>query len=163
MGNITLSLSDDLFSELSDTATALKCTLPEFIELAVSHFFQTPTLENSLEAMERISDQEALVDFPELRDELELDIKFHPLAIEELESLSQEDQITILENLVSRISEESDDEAVDLVIKETPEYQIVLSEFHFGQVVYKIGESIIVYYVSVSDDYFENNAHDEEE
>jgi hypothetical protein len=154
MTNITLQLSEELYAELSETATHLRSTPQECLELALTHFVQSHALISSAEALSRLEDNEPLADFPELKEELELDIKFHPLAMEELESLTEEEQVSVLEDLVNRISGENDDlnELMDLVIKETPDYQIVLSEFSFGQVVYKIGESIVVYYVGILED-----------
>lgn len=154
MANITLQLSEELYAELSETAAHLKCTPQECLELALTYFVQSPALISSTEALTRLEDNEPLADFPELKEELELDIKFHPMAMEELESLTEEEQVSVLEDLVNRISGENDDlnDLMDLVIKETPDYQIVLSEFSFGQVVYKIGDAIVVYYVGILED-----------
>lgn len=165
MTSITLQLSEELHAELSETAAHLKCTPQECLELALTHFVQSPALISSAEALARLEDNKPLADFPELKEELELDIKFHPLAMEELESLTEEEQVSVLEDLVNRISGENDEfnDHMDLVIKETEDYQIVLSEFSFGQVVYKIGEAIVVYYVGILEEIDEFDEIDEEE
>ncbi len=151
---MNLRLSEELYAELSETAEQLQCTPEECFELALTHFIQSPALISTAEALSRMSDNEPLTDFPELKEELELNIQFHPMAMEELESLSEEDQVSVLEDLVNRISGENDDinELMDLVIKEAPDHQVVLSEFSFGHVVYKIGEAITIYYVGINED-----------
>jgi hypothetical protein len=165
MASITLQLSDELLAELSETAEQLKCTPEECIELALTHFIQSPALVSSAEALARLNDNQPLTDFPELKEELDLDIQFHPMAMEELDSLTEEEQVTVLEDLVNRISGENDDleDLMDLVIKETPDHQIVLSEFSFGHVVYKIGTNIVVYYVGILEDDTEDLATEENE
>lgn len=165
MASITLQLPDEFYAELTDAANQLKSTPEQCLELALAHFMQSHALMSAIEALERMEDKEPLVDFPELKEELELDIKFHPMAMEELESLTEEEQVSVLEDLINRISGESDEEledSMDLVIKDTPDYQVILSEFSFGQVVYKISDVITIYFVGILEDE-EDEIEDEDE
>lgn len=164
MASITLELPDEYYSELIDTASQLKTTPEHTLGLALAHFMQSGALMSALEAVARTDDNEPLVDFPELKEELELDIKFHPMAMEELDSLTEEEQVTVLEDLINRISSEPEDldDSLDLVIADTPDYQLILSEFSFGQVVYRIGDFITIYYVGIIEDE-DDELEDEEE
>lgn len=165
MASITLELPDEFYAEVSDAADQLKTSPQHCLELALAHFMQSHALMSGIEGMARIEDGEPLVDFPELKEELELDIKFHPMAMEELESLTEEEQVDILEDIINRISGEEEDliEAMDLVLKEEGDDQIILSEFKFGQVVYRIGNFITIYYVGILEDVSEDIEEDEME
>jgi len=159
---LTIDLPDDFYAELCDIASQLKQTPEQSAILALSHFAQTDTVDNAIEGMARTEDSEVLVGFPELQEELGLEIKFHPMAMEELEAIEEEDQIEILEQLIHRIasSEEELDGTLDLVLKEESSSQIVLSGFDFGDVIYKAGQNIIVYHLALHED---ENEDDEEE
>lgn len=165
MASITLQLPDEFYAELNDTANQLKSTPEQCLELALAHFMQSHALMSAIEAIARMEDNEPLVDFPELKEELELDIKFHPMAMDELESLTEEEQVTVLEDLINRISGENEemDDSLDLVIKDTPDYQVILSEFSFGQVVYKISDVITIYFVGIIEDEDDETEEEEED
>lgn len=163
MARVTLELPDEFYAELQDAASQMKMTPENCVELALTHFMQSHALMSAIEALSRIDDGETLVDFPELKEELELDIKFHPMAMEELDSLTEEEQVDVLEDLINRISGDEEEllETMDLVIREDGTNQIILSEFSFGQVVYQIGDVITIYYVGILEDASEDIEQDE--
>ncbi len=165
MATLTIQLTDDFSSELNSLAEQLKITPEQCVQLALHHFFQTDTVENAIEAVERINDGEELVDFPELKEELGIDIKFHPSAMEELESVSEEDQIDILERLIGRISASEDEleATLDIVLKEQEDKQLVLSGFGFGDIVYELGEVVIIYHIALIEEDAEEEEFDEDE
>lgn len=167
MATLNIQLTDDFQSELSNIAEQLKISPEQCVQLALHHFFQTDTVENAIEGSLRMSDGQELVDFPELKEELGIEIKFHPDAMEELESVSEEDQIDILERLISRISANEDEleATLDIVIKEQGENQLVLSGFSFGDIVYELGESVVIYHIALieEDDEAEGDDEDEED
>lgn len=165
MTTTTFELPEDVSVELSNIAEQLKITPTQTVRLALSHFLQSETLANGLEGVARIDDGEALVDFPELKEELGIDIKFHALAMEELEELSEEEQVAILEEIIDRITTEDDElsESLDLVLKEEGENQVVVSEFSFGDVVYQIGNMVAIYHIAMIEDAEDEDEEDEEE
>lgn len=154
MTTMTLDIPDEIYSELTNIAEQLKITPQECLQLSLNHLFQTHTLDSALEGSSRIDDGQDLVDFPELKEELGMDIKFHPQAMEELEALTEEEQVTILEELITRITSEEFEveDTLDLVLKDHEDKQTVLSEFDFGDVVYQIGQIIAIYHISVLND-----------
>ncbi|MBS0287298.1 MAG: hypothetical protein JSR17_08385 [Proteobacteria bacterium] len=167
MATLNIQLTDDFNSELTNIAEQLKVSPEQCVQLALHHFFQTDTVENAIEAIARIDDGQALVDFPELKEELGIDIKFHPDAMDELESVSEEDQIDILERLINRISANEDEleATLDIVLKEQGENQLVLSGFSFGDIVYELGENVVIYHIALIEDSEEDEdeGDDEEE
>lgn len=165
MATLTIDIPDDVFTELSNIADQLKITAEECVQLSLNHLLQTHTLDSALEGSARIDDGEELVDFPELKEELGLDIKFHPMAMEELEALTEEEQVSILEELISRITSEDVEleDTLDLVLKDQDEKQTILSEFDFGDVVYQIGSTIVIYHIAILNEIEEEDGEDEEE
>ncbi len=163
MANLTLEIADDVYSELSTLAEQLKISPEQCAQLALHHFLQTDTIENAIEGVARMEDGQELVDFPELKEELGIEVKFHPDAMDELESVTEEDQIEILERLINRISahEEELEATLDIVIKEIGENQIVLSGFGFGDIVYQLGENVVIYHIALIDE--EDEDEDEED
>ena len=164
MAQLTINLPDDFSTELTEIANQLKLPPEQCVMLALSHFLQTDTVENAIEGVARTNDGETLVDFPELKQELGLDLKFHPQAMEELESLSEEEQVEILGELIERITakEEELHDTIDLVLKEENANQLVLSGFGFGDVIYQIGDNILIYHIALMDE-FEDEEEDEDE
>lgn len=165
MTMITIDISDELHQELLDVAGQLKINANETIQLALGYFLQAQSLTSVLEGTSRMSDGQALVDFPELKEEIGMDIKFHSKAMEELEALTEEEQVDVLEELITRITtpDEELEETLDLVIKEEQGTQIVLSEFYFGDVIYKIGQTVEIYHLALLEDEDESEADDNEE
>ena len=165
MANLTLNLPDDVYAELSNIAAQLKISPEQCSQLALQHFLQTDSIENAIEGVSRVDDGEELVDFPELKEELGIEIRFHPDAMEELESVSEEDQIEILEQLISRISDQEEDleATLDIIISEQGENQIVLSGFNFGDIVYQLGKNIIIYHIALIEEEDEGDEEDEDE
>ncbi len=163
MAKITVNVPDELNEVLSEIASGLKETPENCLLLALNHLMQTDTLDNAIEGVSRIDDGQALVDFPALKEELDIDIQFHPQAMEELEELEEEDQIEVLEQFVERISEEDAEllSELDLAIKETAEGQVILSSFDFGEIVYQSGESTIIYHLAMAE--LEEDDDEEEE
>lgn len=167
MATLTIEIPDDLYDELKETATELKSNPSDALILAYNHFMQTEVVDNAVEGMERsaISD-ENLISFPELKEELDIDINFHPLAMEELESLDEEDQIELIGQLIERLSQGDEDLAddVDLVLNETEAATVLLSSFDFGDIVYRVNDEFItIYHIALSDAFDEELDLDDEE
>jgi len=163
MPQLNLNIPEDVYAELTNVATQLKQTPEQCAALAVHHFFQTASVENAIEGVARLDDEEILVDFPELKEELGIDIKFHPMAMEELETLEEEDQVEILGELIDRVSqEESAENTIDLVLMEKPTQQVLLSGFTFGDVVYSVGDTIAIYHIALMDEEVDEDEEDDD-
>lgn len=161
MTTLQLNVPDDAMAELAIVAEQLKLSPEQCVLLALNHFIQTDTVGNAIEGQSRIGDGEALVDFPELKEEVGIDIQFHPTAMEELETLEEEAQVHVLGELIERISAEEEEltETLDLVLKDDPENQVVISGFSFGDVVYTIGENVVIYHIA----FIEEDEYDDED
>jgi len=159
MATLTVTVPDDVFAELKTVSEQLQQTPEQCAYLSLCHFLQAPTVDSALEGMARVNVEAQYVDFPELKAAYGIDIQFHPMAIEELQALNEEEQTSLLEELIDRISEDDPDaeEMMDLVLKENGDHQIVLSEFPFGDVVYKIGQTIVVYHIALVEDSLEED------
>jgi hypothetical protein len=165
MTTLQLNVPEDAMTELSIVAEQLKLSPEQCVLLALNHFIQTDTVGNAIEGQSRIGDGESLVDFPELKEEVGIDIQFHPIAMEELETLEEEAQVHVLGELIERISAEEEEltDTLDIVLKDDPENQIVLSSFSFGDVVYTIGETVVIYHIAFAEDEeYEDEDEDEE-
>jgi len=161
---LQINVPDDAMAELSEVAEQLQLSPEQCVLLALNHFIQTDTVGNAIEGQSRMGDGEALVDFPELKEEVGIDIQFHPIAMEELETLDEEAQVHVLGELIERISAEEEEltDTIDLVLKDDPVNQVVLSSFSFGDVVYTIGESVAIYHIAfVEEDEYEDEDEDE--
>lgn len=166
MTTLQVNVPDDAMAELSIIAEQLKLSPEQCILLALNHFIQTDTVANAIEGQARVGDGEALVEFPELKEEVGIDIQFHPTAMEELETLEEEAQVHVLGELIERISAEEEEltDTLDLVLKDDPENQLVLSGFSFGDVVYTIGETVAVYHIAFAEEEdFDDEDEDDEE
>jgi predicted transcriptional regulator len=154
MANLTINIPDEYLAELSNIAKQLKKSPEQCMLLALNYFMQTNAVESAVEGIARMEDGEALVDFPELKEELGIEMKFHPLAMDELEEVVEEDQIEVLEQLINRISahEEEEEDALDLVLNEEGNNQLILSTFSFGDVVYQVGQSITIFHIALTED-----------
>lgn len=165
MTTLQLNVPDDAMTELSIVAEQLKLSPEQCVLLALNHFIQTDAVGNAIEGQSRIGDGEALVDFPELKEEVGIDIQFHPVAMEELETLEEEAQVHVLGELIERISAEEEEltDTLDLVLKDDPDNQIVLSSFSFGDVVYTIGETVVIYHIAfIEEEDYDDEDEDEE-
>lgn len=163
--DVTVSIPDELYSDLTNVAEQLKQTPSECLQLALHHFLLTDTVDNAIEGLARMNDGQALVDFPELKEELGLEIRFHPYAMEELESVEEDDQLDILEQIINRISQQEDEAeeaTIDLVLQQNADSQVVLSGFSFGDIVYQQGSNVIIYHISLIEEE-EDEFEDEEE
>lgn len=166
MTTLTIDIPEPFHAELSEIAKQLKQTPEQCAVLALSFFLQTDTSENAIEGFSRIGDNQTLVDFEELKEEIGIEVQFHPNAMDELESLEEEEQIELLDEFITRISAQSEEEnSIDLVLKEEGDEQIVLSSFEFGDIIYKLGTNIIIYHIALSleEDDEEDDEEDEEE
>lgn len=147
MPALTIDIPDELYDELEETAAELNIEASDLLMLSFNHFVQTDTIDNVIEGLDRSTmPDENLITFPELKEELDLDINFHPLAIEELESLEEEDQVELIGQLIERISQEEAAEEVDLILKEDNDDTVLLSSFDFGDITYRINDEFITIY-----------------
>ena len=166
MATLTVTIPDEIYAEMATLAEHLKQTPEQSLNLAMCHFLQTTTLDSALEGIARTNNTDVtLVEFPELKESYGLDIRFHPMAIEEMEILTEEEQMSVLEELIDRISAENVEmeNTLDLVILENGDSQIVLSEFSFGDVVYQIGEEITVYHIAFAEEVLVDEEEESEE
>lgn len=165
MTMLQINVPDEAMTELSEVAEQLQLSKEQCVLLALNHFIQTDTAGNAIEGQSRIGDGEALVDFPELKEEVGIDIQFHPVAMEELETLDEETQVHVLGELIERISADEEEltDTIDLVLKDDPVNQVVLSSFSFGDVVYTIGETVVIYHIAfIEEDEYEDEEEDDE-
>lgn len=163
---VTVSIPDELYSDLETVAEQLKQNPSECLQLALHHFLLTDTVDNAIEGITRMNDGQDLVDFPELKEELGLEIRFHPQAMAELESLEEDDQLDILEQIITRISQQADEEeeaAIDLILKQNTDSQVVLSGFSFGDIVYQQGNNVIIYHIALIEEDSDEDEEDDED
>lgn len=159
MPKVTIEIPDELFDELKDTADALNTDVSGALNLAYQHFSQTEAVDNAVEGIERsATPDENLISFAELKDDLDIDINFHPLAMEELEALDTADQIELIGQLIERLSQEDDSmEGIDLVLKDSDTSSLLLSSFEFGDLIYRITDEVItIYHIALAEDFDED-------
>lgn len=153
MPTLNLTLPDDLYTDVKEMSQQLKQTPEEFMLLALQHLTRTDTIDNTIEGITRMEDGETLLAFPELKEEMGMEVQFHPMAMEELESLEEEDQIEVLGALIDRILGEDDPElSLDLPICNTPHGTLTTSGFPFGDIIYIKGASLIVYHLALAEE-----------
>lgn len=164
MPSLTINIPDELFEELKDAAKELTLEPDELLTMSFNHFIQTPTIDNVAEGLERSqTPDENLISFPELKEELDMDINFHPLAMEELESLDEEDQIELIGELINRISQEDNVENIDLVLKDDEDGTLLLSSFDFGDLIYRLTDEVITIYHIALNEELDEDFDDEDE
>lgn len=165
MTTLSVNLPDDIYDEFVSIAEQLKISTDACALLAISYMTQTDVFQAAIEGMSRYQDGHPLVEMPEIQEELEVGLNLHPAAQEELESLDDESQITVLAELIERTTLDEDEleDTIDLVIKDNGESQVVLSSFSFGDVVYEVSDEINVYHISLSDEDDEDEDDDEED
>ena len=166
MTSLKIDLPDEVYQDLNEVAKRLNQTPEETTQMALSLLMQFDSLEYALLAMQRVMDGQASMPLPALSEEAELALEFHPEALAELQSLSEDDQVAVLSELIERIvAEESDlEDTLDLVLNENEKEQVVLSSFDFGDIVYKIGDKVVVYLIGLPfEDEFEMEDFDEDE
>ncbi|HKY69879.1 MAG TPA: hypothetical protein VJ205_03190 [Gammaproteobacteria bacterium] len=164
MANLNIKIPDDYLEELNEIAALLKMNLEECVQLALNYFMQFESIDNATVAMQRYTDKtKKTVAMPSLEEEFNLNIKFHPEALEEFQEFEAEDQAELILELADRISnaEEGVQDGVDLVLRETDEAQLVLSCFEFGDIVYEIGDHLTIYLISSPE--LEEDYEDEDE
>lgn len=165
MASINVEIPDELLEDLEDISEQLKTTASETVMLALSYIMQTNTLENAIEGIARIDDnEEEIISFPEIKEEIDLDINFQATAMEELEALDEEDQIELIGHLIERLSmdEEVEDQNVDLILREEDDASVILSCFDFGDIIYRLGEDVTIYHIAMHDLVDDDEEFDEE-
>ncbi|HET9843252.1 MAG TPA: hypothetical protein VFP93_01175 [Gammaproteobacteria bacterium] len=151
MTSLKIDLPDDVYTDLTEVAKRLKQTPEETTQMALSLLMQFESLDYALVAMQRVEDGQETVPLPALAEESELSLEFHPEALDELQTLDEEDQVTVLTELIERIVAEEDEleDTLDLVINENSAEQIVLSSFEFGDIIYRIANKVTVYMIAL--------------
>lgn len=149
MTNLTIELPDEVYSDLNEVAKRLNQTPEETTQMALSLLMQFDSIDFALIAIQRMQEEHETTPLPALQEEAELSLEFHPAAMEELQSLEEEDQVEVLSAFIERIVAEEDelDDTLDLVINENETEQVVLSSFDFGDIVYKIGDKVVIYMI----------------
>ncbi|MFO1258652.1 MAG: hypothetical protein U1E78_09645 [Gammaproteobacteria bacterium] len=173
MSQSQVTLSQPLVEALTELAACLKKSPEECAELAISFFMQTDTANNAIIAKERFDEKAKLVPITVDQDEeeVEYDLKFHPEALEEYESLDEEQQTLVVCALVSRLfeEEEASEEDIDfpeILVQETSNSQLILTHFPFGDLVYEVSdEAVSIFLVSFNeeDEDFDEDDEDEED
>ena len=166
MPTLNLNIPDEIYGQVQEMSRQLKQTPEDFLLLALHHLIRTDTIDNTIEGITRMEDGEALLGFPELKEELGMEVQFHPMAMEELESLEEEDQIEVLGALIDRILGEDDPEtSLDLPICPTPNGVLTTSGFPFGDIIYIKGPALIVYHIALAeeegDEIYDDEAEEE--
>lgn len=151
MTSLKIELPDDVYNDLGEVAKRLNQTPEETTQMALSLLMQFDSLDYALIATQRINDDQESVPLPALAEEADLALEFHPEALEELQSLEEDDQVEVLSSFIERIvAEEAElENTLDLVITENDNEQVVLSSFDFGDIVYKIGDKVVVYMIGL--------------
>lgn len=153
MATLTIEIPDELLEELEGVTEQLQISTSETVMLALSFIMQQDTLDNAIEGIARVDDKDdaEVISFPEIKEELDLDINFHGAAMEELEELEEEEQIELIGHLIERISQDDEDldEDVDLVLREEDDASIILSCFDFGDIIYKLSDDITIYHIAM--------------
>ena len=162
MLTLNVPVPEEMASDLQRLSELLKIKRETCTELAINYFLQSRVVDSIIEGTTRSEEGQTLVSLPLLQEMLEIDIFFHPLALEELEALSEETQADVLEGLVSCLTgeEESLENVLELVLKEEGDAQLVLAQFAFGELIYQISEDKVAVYHIVA---FEEEDEDEDE
>lgn len=151
MTSITIELPNDIYEDLSEVSKRLNQTPEETTQMALSLLMQFDSLDYALVATARINDDMETVPLPALAEESDLALEFHPAALEELQALEEDDQVEVLSSFIERIvaEEEELEDTLDLVITESETDQVVLSSFDFGDIIYRIGDKVVVYMIGL--------------
>lgn len=169
---LNVELPNEILEDVIEVSKQLNQTPEELMQMALSLLMQSDSLDNAIEAKERMNDGQTPVALPALdKEDLELSIQLHPDALVEFSMLDEEDQLDVLSDLIERVvSEEGEepafDNTLDLVINETEDSQVILSSFEYGDIVYKVSDSITIYLLNLPDlvdDEFEDAEEDEDE
>lgn len=170
---LNVELPNEILEDVIEVSKQLNQTPEELMQMALSLLMQSDSLDNAIEAKERMNDGQALVALPSLDDkeDLELTIQLHPDALVEFSMLDEEDQLDVLNDLIERVvseegEEQSFDNTLDLVINETEDSQVILSSFEYGDIVYKVSDSISIYLLNLPDlvdDEFEDEEDETDE
>lgn len=179
MSQSHITLSEPLMEALTELASCLRKTPDESAELALSFFLQSDTANNAIIAKERYDENVELIpiSIDQEEEELEYDLRFHPEALEEYESLDEEQQTLAVCALVSRLFDDEDnadndeddnaeaeDDCPELVLNETPTSQLILTHFPFGDLVYEVTEEAVsIFMVNFLEEEYEDEDEDEEE
>lgn len=177
MSQSQITLSEPLMEALTELASCLRKTPDESAELALSFFLQSDTANNAIIAKERYDENVELIpiSIDQEEEELEYDLRFHPEALEEYESLDEEQQTLAVCALVSRLFDdeenadddeeaEVEDDCPELVLNETPTSQLILTHFPFGDLVYEVTEEAVsIFMVNFLEEEYEDEDEDEEE
>lgn len=171
MSQSQVTLSQPLVDALTELAACLKKSPEECAELAISFFMQTDTANNAIIAKERFDEKAKLVPITVDQDEeeVEYDLKFHPEALAEYESLDEEQQTLVVCALVSRLFEEEetaedDIDFPEILVQETPNSQLILTHFPFGDLVYEVSdEAVAIFMVNFNEEDEDYDEEDEEE
>lgn len=166
MQKITIEIPDEFYDELKETAEALDSDVAGALTLAYQHFSQTEALDSAIEGIERsTTSDEDLIEFTEIKEELDIDLNFHPLAMEELTSLEPDDQVELIGQLIERLSQPNVSlDGIDIILKDGESSSLLLSSFEFGDIVYRISDEMIsIYHLSLLEDLDDENFLDDED
>ncbi len=151
MTSLNVDLPDEVYEDLSEVAKRLNQSPEETTQMALSLLMQFDALDYALIGSARMADGEETVPLPALGQDSDLMLEFHPQALEELQSLEEDDQVEVLTEFIERIvaDEEELEDTLDLVINEDEDTQVVLSSFDFGDIVYKIADHVTIYMIGL--------------
>lgn len=150
---LNVELPNEIHEDVVEIAKQLNQTPTELMQMALSLLMQSDALNNAIEAMERSKDGKETIALPlaEAQQETDIAIGFHPEALVEFNSLSEEDQLDVLSELIEHIGSVDDennfDETITLVINETDNSQTLLSSLDYGDIVYKVDDNALIIYL----------------
>lgn len=166
MEKITIEIPKEFYDELKETAEALGSDVAGALTLAYQHFSQTEALDSAIEGIERsTTSDEDLIEFTEIKEELDIDLNFHPLAMEELTSLEPDDQVELIGQLIERLSQPHVSlDGIDIILKDGETSSLLLSSFEFGDIVYRISDEMIsIYHLSLIEDLDDEHLDEDED
>lgn len=167
--SINVNLPPDVLEAINKVSAQMRLTSEEFVQMALSFFMQQNLAELAIIALERTEDGATPFDYSDIQQNYELGFSIHPDAKEELEQLDTPQQASLLESLFMKITEEHDDEGLDLVLQDSENSQLIYSRLAEIDIVYALSEKGVTVYLihpfielePIADDF--DDAHDLDE
>lgn len=147
MSSIHIDLPKDVLEAIEQIANQMRLSAEEFVQMALSFFMQQNVAELAIIALERMEDGAIPFDYSDTQQSFELDFAIHPDAKEELEQLDMTQQASLLESLLIKITEQNNDEGVDLVLQDFDASQLIYSRLAEIDIIYTLSEQGVVVYL----------------
>lgn len=145
--SINVNLPPDVLEAINKVSAQMRLTSEEFVQMALSFFMQQNLAELAIIALERTEDGAIPFDYSDIQQNYELGFSIHPDAKEELEQLDTPQQASLLESLFMKITEQHDDEGLDLVLQDSETSQLIYSRLAEIDIVYSLSEKGVTVYL----------------